>query len=174
MESDCFIQYPKRSVEKSQVEPEVVDGEIRGHSSCYQECPLEFAAAKQAIDNPRMTHDPGVGITKEPAIESRHIEYSRHYTNIRSWESAHRGKLLVPGETKADSRRIEYGRHVTRHDWKSGKPARWSNPESSQGKDLMVVQPKPKILSAGRSFHTGRTAGAMYRPPHIPKLEELD
>ena len=138
-----------------------MDGEIGGHSSCYPECPLEFTAAKHTIDFPRMTHDPGVGIIKEPAIESRCIKYGRHYANIRSWESARRGKPLVQGETKANSQHIEYGRHVTRHDWKSGKPARWSNPESRQGKNLMVVQPKPKIPSAGHSFHTGRTAGVM-------------
>ena len=145
MGSGFVIQYPERSVEKSQIEPEiVVDGEIGGHSSCYQEYSLEFAAVNQAMDDPRTTQDPGVRITEEPAIESRRIRYSRHVTRP-SWKSAHRGKPLKP------SVRV-----------------------STQSQDPEAVQPRSKIPSGGRSFYTGRTAHAAYRPPQPQKSDDLD
>jgi hypothetical protein len=127
MESDCFIQYPERSVEKSQIESELlVDGEIRGYSSCYQEYPLEFAAVKQAMDDSRTTQVPGVRITKGTAIDSRrHVKGHGWNSACRSkpkleeldWRA--RKKSVVSDESKAASRRMENGR-------RKSKRSRWN------------------------------------------------
>jgi hypothetical protein len=166
MESDCFIQYPERSVEKSQIESElVVDGEIGGYSSCYQEYPLEFAAVKQAMDDSRTTQVPGVRITKGTAIDSRCIEYSRHVKG-HGWKSACRSKpkleeldwqarkkSVVSDESKAASRRMENGRQESKRSRWNRSRLRARSCQKGAGK---LEDSKTKVVNEPKPIHKRR------------------